>query len=169
MSKLNSRLRYLRPPQGIAYQVDASGSPLGAVPEMPSPVSVAEQQRRNRRTVPASLVTLYCRTRGCRERIAELELDQSRTTPVFRLAIHAPWLGEPASAPEVVDRFRLTGAFDPETSPVYVEFVHWKPGSRVEIVCCRGHESALDVGALTAAIRRAITSVKQGSLPTSMP
>ncbi len=150
-------MRYLRPPTVIAYAADASGSPLGAVPEMPPPVSVAEQKRRNRWTIPASLLSLHCRGRGCRERIADLELDLSRTPPVFRLAIHAPWLGEPASAPEVIDRFRLTGAFDPETSPVYCEFVHWKPGSRVEIVCRHGHESVLDVGTLTAAVRRAHT------------
>jgi hypothetical protein len=148
MSKPTSRTRYLRPPRILP-------SP---------PVSVAQQRTRNRATVASSLLTLHCRSRGCRERIADLELDTSRSDrgPTVLLAVHAPWIREPAPA-DVLTRIRLTGAFDPETSPVYVEFTHWRPGSRVEIVCRQGHESAIGIGALCAAARRANVSAEAGN------
>lgn len=155
MSKPTSRSRYARPPSGSAGVIPDGVDPATVVQRQPPHVTVAEQRRRNRPTVGRSDSSLHCLEPGCRERIAELEFYVGDGGPRFRMAIHAPWVNAETSDPDVRSRFRLTGAFDPEASPVFLEFVHWTPGSRVEIVCRNDHESRIDQRVLQRWVRRA--------------
>lgn len=171
MNKPTSRMRYLRPPEVLSVNVPTQGD--GAT------VSVRSLRSKNRASVGASLLKLHCRSRGCHERIADLEIstDRSDRGPTLRLAIHAPWVNESTTESDAailaqigrqpaglgsVRRLRLTGAFDPEVSPVSMEFDHWRPGSHVEIVCRHGHVSEITPSALHAAARRASVAREAG-------
>lgn len=152
----------MRSPETLSLDVPPNGDPT-----LVAPPGI---RRKNRSSIDNSLLTQHCLTRGCRERIADLEIITLATPPAARLAIHSPWvnesrteedakrwtqagLGGPENAPG--RRIRLTGGFDPEVSPLYIKIDLWQPGNQVHIICRLGHDNALTPAVLQSAARRA--------------